>query len=141
MSKETKALLIKYGVCFGAASLITVVVFWIKGFFTHNVAVNVQILSDGFFVSGALLTMLAGLLYISGEGALIGLGFILRNVVLAFIPMGRTKHELYADYRERKMSQIKKSGDHALLFTGLFFLLIGVVFTVLWYVKFYNMNG
>jgi len=135
---ENKALLIKYAICFGVASAITFIVFWIKGFFTDTLSVNIQILSDGFFVSGILLTMFAGMLYVSGEGALIGISFVLRNIVLAFIPMGRKHHEFYAEYRERKLKAMKKSSDHCILMTGLFFLLIGVILTVIWYANFYN---
>lgn len=138
MKNENKALLIKYAVCFGVASVITLLVFWSKGFFTDNLGVNIQILSDGFFVSGILLTLFAGMLFVSGEGALIGISFVLRNVALAFTPMGRNKHEVYAKYRERKLASMKKSSDHCLLFTGLFFLLIGIIFTVIWYTNFYN---
>ncbi len=138
MEQENKKLLIKYGVCVGVASLITLVVFWVKGFFTDNLAVNLQILSDGFTVSGFLLVAFAGLLYISGEGALIGVSFVLRNIMLAFIPLGRLKHEVYAKYRERKMKELKKSGDHCVLLVGLLFLLVGIVFTVIWYVNFYQ---
>ncbi|MBE6608635.1 MAG: DUF3899 domain-containing protein [Ruminococcaceae bacterium] len=138
MKDENKALLIKYAICFGVASAITFIVFWIKGFFTDTLSVNIQILSDGFFVSGILLTMFAGMLYVSGEGALIGISFVLRNIVLAFIPMGRKHHEFYAEYRERKLKAMKKSSDHCILMTGLFFLLIGVILTVIWYANFYN---
>lgn len=138
MKQETKAVLKKYAVCFGIEALIAFLVIWSKGFFTHSTTVNIQILSDAFFVAGILMTLFAGMLYISSEGALIGIGFVLRNVVLAFIPMGRAKHELYADYRARKMSEAQKQNDSCILVTGLFFLLIGIVFTVIWYVKFYN---
>lgn len=138
MEQEKKKLLIKYIVCFGIASLITLVIFWIKGFFTDSLAVNLQILSDGFVVSGFLLVAFAGMIYISGEGGLIGVSYVLRNVFLAFIPMGRLKHEVYAKYRERKMKELKKSGDHCILLVGLLFLSVGVVFTVIWYVKFYQ---
>ena len=131
-------MLIKYIVCFGIASLIAFIVFWIKDFFGHSLAVNVQVLADGFTVSGLLLTMFAGLMFVSGEGALIGMSFILRNVVLAFVPMGRKHHEVYAKYRERKLSEIKRSRDACVLVTGLVFLLVGIVLTVIWYVKFYN---
>lgn len=141
MKKENKQLLIKYIICFGSACLITFIVFWIKGFFTHGPAENLQIVADGFFVSGALMTLLAGMMYVSGQGALIGIGFVLRNVVLAFIPMGRAKHELYADYRERRLSEMKKSSDHAILITGLLFLTVGIILTVIWYVNFYNITG
>lgn len=138
MKKENKALLLKYITCFAVASLITVAVFWSKGFFSHTVAVNIQILADGFFVSGILMTMFAGMMYISNEGALIGIGFVLRNVFLAFVPMGRLKHELYKDYRERKLREMKKPKDRCVLLTGLLFLFVGVVFNVIWYVNFYN---
>lgn len=139
MKKENKTLLLKYIICFVIASLIAVAVFWSKGFFAHSVAVNVQILADGFFVAGILLTLFAGMVYISREGALIGIGFVLRSVVLTFIPMGRKKHEMYADYRERKLKQLKKENDHAVLVIGLLFLMTGIVLTVIWYRNFYNM--
>jgi hypothetical protein len=139
VTKETRDLLLKYAACFVMASLITVGVFWSKGFFTDSIAVNIQILADGFSVSGILLTLFAGLLYVSGEGAFIGIGFVLRNVVQAFVPMGRRNHEVYAKYRERKLEKLKKFGDYCVLFTGLIFLAIGVTLTVIWYVKFYQM--
>ena len=143
VTKESKALLIKYAVCFAAASLITLAVFWAKGFFTEDVAVNIQILSDGFFVSGILMTMLGGMIFISDEGGLLGIGFVLRNVVMAFIPMGRKNHEFYAQYRERKMKEKKErkeraTGNNAILFTGLLFLFVGIIFTVIWYSSYYN---
>ena len=139
MKQENRALLIKYIVCFVIASLITFCVFWIKGFFGESVAVNVQVLADGFTVSGLLVTLFAGLLFVSGEGALIGIGFVLRNVVLIFLPMGRARHEKYADYRARKMETAKKSKDSCILTVGLFFLVIGVILNIVWYVNFYNM--
>ena len=133
-----KAILKNYGVYVGIELLIAFLVIWSKGFFAHSLAVNIQILSDAFFVSGILMTMFAGMMFVSGEGALIGIGFVLRNVVLAFIPMGRARHEVYADYRARKLGKVNKSSNRYPLVTGLSFLFIGVVFTVIWYVAFYN---
>lgn len=144
MQQEKKSLLIKYGICFGVASLITVLVFWIRGFFTDNVGVNIQILSDGFFVSSVLLLAFAGMMFISGEGALIGIGFVLRSVAQIFIPMGRKNHEFYGQYRERVLAEKKarkQESDHCALVVGLVFLAISIVFTVIWYVNFYNVTG
>jgi hypothetical protein len=138
VKQENKLLLKKYIICFGVASLITFVVFWIKGFFGSDPAVNFQILSDGFFVSGILLTLFAGMMFISGEGGLIGISFVLRNVIQAFTPMGRKNHEFYAQYRERKLSELKKSTDHCVLITGLLFIIISIIFTVIWYMNYYN---
>ena len=138
MKDKNKALLTKYITCFIVASLITFVIFWIRGFFTDSIAVNIQILSDGFSVSGILMLIFAGMMFISSEGALIGIGFVLRNVFLSLIPMGRSKQEAYAQYRERKLSELKRSADHCILVTGLVFLTIGIILTVICYVYFYN---
>ena len=138
MKHETKVKLIKYAVCFVIEALIAFLVIWSKGFFTDRIAVNVQILADAFFVPGVLMSLFAGMLYVSGEGALIGIGFVLRNAVLAFVPMGRAKHEKYADYRERKLSLAKQQDNSSILVTGLCFLAVGIILTLIWYVKFYN---
>ena len=138
MKQETKVTLRNYAVCVGIEILIAFLVIWSKGFFTERLAVNIQILSDAFFVSGILMTLFACMMYVSGEGALIGIGFVLRNVVLAFMPMGRARHERYADYRARKLSAAKKHNNKCILITGLVFLFIGIIFTVIWYTAFYN---
>ena len=138
MKQETKVTLRNYAICFGIEALIAFLVIWSKGFFTQSAAVNIQILADAFFVAGILMTLFAGMLYVSGEGALIGIGFVLRNAVLTFIPMGRARQERYADYRARKIKEAKKHNDRCILVTGLIFLFIGIVFTVIWYAAFYN---
>ena len=138
MEQETKGKWIRYAIGFGVEAVLAFLVIWSKGFFTQSAAVNVQILSDAFFVSGVLMSLYAGLLYVSSEGALIGISFVLRNVVLAFIPMGRAKHERYADYRDRKLSSAKKSGIRYVLVPGLVFLLIGIALTAVWYTVFYK---
>lgn len=138
VKQETKVTLRNYAICFGIEAIIAFFVIWSKGFFTQSTAVNIQILSDAFFVAGILMTLYAGMMYVSSEGALIGIGFVLRNVVLAFIPMGRARHERYADYRARKLSEVKKHNNSYILVTGLIFLFIGIAFTVIWYAAFYN---
>jgi hypothetical protein len=138
VKQETKETLRNYGICVAIEIVIAFLVIWSKGFFAHSAAVNVQILSDAFFVSGILMTLFAALLYVSDEGALIGIGFVLRNVVLTFIPMGRARHEKYADYRARKLREGKKRSNRHILVTGLVFLFIGIIFTVIWYKVFYN---
>ena len=138
VKQEAKESLRNYAICVGVEVLIAFFVIWSKGFFAHSVAVNIQILSDAFFVSGILMTLFSGMLYVSGEGALVGIGFVLRNALLAFIPMGRARQEKYADYRERKLSKAKKRNHSCILVTGLAFLFVGIVFTVIWYFLFYN---
>ncbi len=136
VEKDKKALLIKYLICFGVASAMTLFVFSLKGFFGSDAKVNIQILSDGFFVSGMLFILFAGMLYVSGEGGFIAMGFLAKKVVQAFIPMGRREHETYAQYRESKLGKTKKSADSCIFFTGLFFTVIGIIFTIIWSVNY-----
>ena len=138
MKEVNKELLTKYAICFIVASLITVAVFWASGFFTDNIGINIQILADGFSVSGILLVLFAGLMYVSGEGALLGIGFVARNVLLWFMPMGKMHHETYAQYRQRKIGKTKKPGNNCIFITGLVFLAIGIIFNIIWYANFYN---
>ena len=138
MEQETKVKLRNYGICVGIEVLIAFLVIWSKGFFTESASVNVQILADAFFVAGILMSLFAGMMYVSSEGALVGIGFVLRNAVLTFFPMGRAKQERYADYRERKLSEAKKHDYRCILVTGLAFLFVGIVLTVIWNVVFYN---
>ena len=139
MEQETKIKLRNYGICVGVELLIAFLVIWSKGFFAHSAAVNMQILSDAFFVSGLLMTLFAGLLFVSSEGALIGISYVLRNAVLFFIPLGRLKHEKYGDYRARKLEKAKKRSISCVLITGLVFLLIGIILTAIWYASYFNM--
>ena len=139
MREETRNKLIKYLVCLVVASLITVGVFAIRGFFTDSVAVNIQILSDGFSVTGILFLLFAGMIFISSQGALIGITYVLRNVFLAFVPMGRNKHEFFKDYRDRKLAEKnEKPGDACVFVVGLLFLIVGIIFTVIWQNNYYN---
>ena len=137
MKQENRSSFIKYAICVGIELVIAFLVIWSKGFFTDSAAVNLQILSDAFFVSGILMTLFAGMLYVSSEGALVGIGFVLRNAILTFFPMGRAKQERYADYRERKMREMKNNNDSCILITGLFFLAVGIVLTLIWYANYY----
>lgn len=138
MEQEKKSLLIRYLIWTGVASLLAVAVFWIKGFFTDSLSVNLQILADGFVISGFLLVAFAGLVYINGEGGLIGVSFIFRNIFQIFIPTNKMKHEVYAKYYQRKMKDLKRGTNACALIVGLVFLVIGIVFTLVWQAKFYR---
>ena len=138
MEQETKKTLRNYGICVGIEVLIGFCVVWSKGFFTESAAVNLQIIADAFFVAGILMSLFAGLMFVNSQGAFISIGFILRNVVLTFIPMGRMRHEKFVDYRARKMDQLKERKLSPILVVGLTFLVTGIILTAIWYAKFYR---
>ena len=138
MKQETRRTLRNYAICVAVELVIAFLVVWSKGFFAHSGAVNLQIAADAFFVAGILMTLFAGLMYVSGEGALVGVQYVLRNAILIFFPMGRARIEPYRDYRERKMAALKEKQNSCILITGLIFLFIGLVLTFIWYKKFYQ---
>ena len=133
MEKDKKSILIRYLVCFCLALLIVFFVLVIKGFFRDTAKENMQILHDAFFTSGALLILFSGLLYVSGEGAFVGIGYALKSVARIFVPMSNRKIETYAEYRERKTGGEKPKNGHSIFFTGLFFFLISLIFLAIWY--------
>jgi hypothetical protein len=109
-------------------------VFAIKGFFTANAKANMQILIDAFFSAGILFVLFSGLLFVSGEGALLGVSYVFGRAIKAvFVPFGRKDHETYAQYRERKLGT-KKSGIGTPIFlTGLLFVVVSLIFLIIWY--------
>lgn len=134
MKDDIKALLKRYAISFGIAIAIVVAVLAIKGFFGDDAKANVATLSDSTFTAGILFVCFYGMLFVSNEGGFLGIGFILGKVVRAFIPLARNADkETYAQYRERKLKNPKKKNDICVLFVGLFFILLSVVFTVVWY--------
>lgn len=133
MEKQRKEILIRYLTCFGVGVVILFIVFAMKGFFTDNAKANLQILTDAFFVAGMFFLIFAALSYVSGEGAFLGIGYALGMAVKALIPFMRKEQETYAEYRERKTGKEKKKGDGCFLFTGLFYVLISMIFLIIWY--------
>ena len=136
MEKDRKATLIRYLVCLCVAVAMVFVVLLIQGLFdgTDRTTKDVmQIFHNAFFATGALLALFAGLLFVAGEGVFLGVGYAMGRVVKAFLPFLGRDHETYAEYRERKTGKKKKKGDLCLLFTGLAFIAISIVFLIIWY--------
>lgn len=139
MKQETKKTLRNYGICGAIEVVIGFLVIWSRGFFTDSASVNLQILADAFFVPGILMSLYAGMLFVSSQGGLIGISFVMRNVVLAFVPMGRARHEVYRDYRARKLEEAKERDNRPVTVTGLVFLAIGILLSVIWNRMYYQM--
>ena len=125
MNDDKKALLRKLLIDFGVGAILVVLVFSIKGFF-----IDTRVLADAFSSAGLLMILFSGLLYVSGEGAFLGIGYALGRAIKALIPFSHKEHETYAQYRERKTGK-KKTGDWCLVVAGLVYLLVGVIFTII----------
>ncbi len=136
MSKERKKKLRKYIITTVVGLLIGAGVMAIQGFGeAADMDRRMVILCDAFTIPGILLIMAAGLVFVSNNGALDAMGFLLSRLASVFIPgiAASQKHERYGDYVARKREKGGIKGYSFLPITGAVFLAVGVILTVIYY--------
>lgn len=122
---------IKYLVGFGLAIGIFFLTISLRDIYSQTDTNQIyRFLSDGFIVPGVMFLCIGGLVWLSNAGSLSGIGYALKHLFQMLIPVGKKKHETYADYLETR----KQVSGYAFLFIigGLFFLL-GIVFVIMFY--------
>ena len=103
MSKTLKTRLIKYGSCALFVGMMAYLYFSMREFHTASLVEQYRMLCDSLTVPGILLLMMGVLVWLSNEGAFLGIGWALNWTVRSLIPGGRGfRDETYADYVERK---------------------------------------
>ncbi len=128
MSKRTKTLL-KYGITSACCLVVSVLVAWGSGLFEATEPVDIyRILSDSFYLPGILLVLFGMLMWLAGEGALMGIGYVMKSLVRLVIPF--RQHETYAEYVARQEEKEKASFGYMII-VGLVFFAIGIVFLLL----------
>ena len=91
-----------------------------------------RVLCDGFTVPGIIVLMLGCLVWLSSEGAMDGVGYLMSYAVKALIPGKRGDIERYGDYVERKRAN--RATDYGfLIITGLVFMAFAAIFMILFY--------
>ena len=91
-------------------------------------------LSDAFSVTGIILLVLGALVFVSTQGMFDSVSYAGKFVIRAFIPGARsTPMEKYGDYKVGK-SEKRITGYSFLFFVGIAFTLIGILFTVLFFI-------
>ncbi len=86
-----------------------------------------RILSDAFFIPGALLIFSGLLIWLANEGAFDGVTWVLRNALSRLIPGGRFQRETYPEYVERRREK-NVFGYSFLFVVGCISVAVGVVF-------------
>jgi hypothetical protein len=91
-----------------------------------------RVLCDGVTVPGIIVLMLGCLVWLSTQGALDGVGYLMYYAVKALIPGKRGDIERYGDYVERKRAN-RVTGYGFLIITGLVFMGFAAIFMILFY--------
>ena len=136
MERDKKSLLMEYIIAFSVGVAITFVAFLIQGLFngeSKDMKSVMRILHNGFFTAGLLLALFSGLLYVADQGIFLGIGYTLNRAKRVFFPVFNKETETYAEYRERKVGRKNRGGKLCLFLTGLFFILVSIIFLIVWY--------
>lgn len=133
MNEEEGALkgkLIAYGICVAVAVGLLFLVLGLNGYWTKEEPMDrARILCDGFSIPGALLVLTAGVLFASGQGAFNGVLFGLKRGKEILLPFLRSEYVPYREFIKRRQKKRIK-GYGCVFFTGLAFLLVGIVLLV-----------
>ena len=94
---------------------------------------QILLLANAFTIPGVILVMLGFLVMVANGGFFNGVAYAVTYAVRLLIPGPNKGGERYGDYVERKRAAGKVKGYGFLFITGVVFVLIAVVFTVLFY--------
>ena len=118
-------------ICFGVSAVITIAVLLIKGVFSAETTKEmVMILSDAFFLGGALILVVAGLVWASDNGVSDGIGYSFSKLFNLRKRDYEEHKESYSEYKDRKHS--KKSSVIEFLISGVSCVFISVVFLLIY---------
>ena len=117
----------KYLIDAGIGLVIALLVCWIEGLFSAEAAGDVlRILSDGFFVAGALFLGMGGLTWTRNGGVMDGLGFTFKTAIGRLRADYEASHMTFAEYREER--EKKATSPMPSLLSGLTHCAVAIVF-------------
>lgn len=133
MKSKTKHELAKYGCSVVSVALFVMLYLTVQNYENAPQLDRYRLLCDALSVPGVLLILLGGLVWVTNEGALLGMGYAIRCAIFSPIP-GKwpEKGEKYGDYVVRKREK-KVSGYGFLFYTGLMAVSVSLAFMALFY--------
>lgn len=132
MSDKLKTKLLQYGINIAICGVIAVFYIVSRDFGTLALVDQYRILCDAFSIPGLLSILSGALMWVAGEGALDGVGYVLSYAIHALLPGSQHKGERYSDYKLRKHGK-KVEGYGFLIVVGLAFTAVSLVFYALYY--------
>ena len=127
----SKSNLIKSGIATAVGILLAVAFIASSDFFGENLMNRYKILCDAFTIPGLLMLMFAVLVSVSNEGALDGVGYVVKQGfrMLTFRGLGTEK---YLDFVQRRRDN-RVSGYGFLYIVGAAFMAVALIFMALFY--------
>lgn len=134
MKKKLKADLISSAVIAAVGLAVSYLYLYLHEFSNVETLVEkYRMLSDCFTIPGVVFLMIGALIWISGLGALDGLGFVLHSLKIRLIPGARIdREEGYYEYVQKKREK-KTKAYLPFLYVGAFFTALGIIFIILFY--------
>lgn len=136
MNNDFKSKLKKQATAAIIGIIITVGLLFSFNFFSGDLSLEegIKALADSFTVTGVLFLAFGALIYVSTQGMFDGLSYVGMYAVRTLIPgMRKNSPQKYGDYKLAKEEKRMK-GYGYILFIGIGFLVIGIIFTVLFFV-------
>lgn len=132
MSKKAKSCLLKYGISVLVCIGIGIGYIADKDFTNLPLMEQYRILSDAFFLPAYIFLASGIMVWLSNQGALDAVGYLMVSVVRFLIPGGALRREKYGDYVARRREK-NVSGFGFLFFVGLACLVGAIVFRELYF--------
>lgn len=131
MSERTLSILKKYGILSLSCLMVAVLYISAKDLSSLSLKEKYRVISDGFAIPGMLVTNFGLMFFVASKGALDGVLYGVRYMVLSLIPNGRKKIQKYGDYVEDKRKK-RITGMGYFVHVGIVFCLISLIFVVLY---------
>ena len=133
MNNEVKisSIIIKYVIATLIGAVFVFVALWLRDFTTLTEKVDIyRALADAFTIPGVIFPMVALLILLTNEGSLTAVAWMLKRAVNLLIPLSKKEFSSYKEYYENRK---KITGFSFILFVGLVYLLVGIIFTILYF--------
>ena len=133
--RDIRSLLLRYGITTAVGGSIAAGILWLLNVGgAETLADTFGIIADAFVVPGVLMLGVAALLWVSSDGFFDALGYAAGSVGNMLIPLfgGMAKHQTYYEYVQSRKGK-RATGYSFLVWEGLAFLVIGLVFMILYW--------
>ena len=133
MNSENKisSIIKKYLITVLVGAIFVVTALWLRDFTELTEKVDIyKALADAFSIPGVIFPMVALLIVLTNEGSLTAVGWMVKRAVNLLIPLSKKEFTSYREYYENRK---KITGFSFILFVGLGYLLIAIIFTILFF--------